>query len=376
VIQLNSDFEHVSKTAAKTEGPEGDSLIFGVGCFYFGVKPADIDHWEEHVAETLNHLPRVTDIQITSEIESGWTSIEGNAFPIEGYVEFKIEIPLPLQRQLLGKIHTEQRESYSIESYRVFMFYEYDGPVAFVVPDHPSAVILDSSGSIIIVREYLTKELSTGSEHVTFGIVAPTTFHGHFAVVLNKQAELVLLDRTASRGYDDFVFSCTVNVFSSAVEAAEYLFDKIKDELVFFYYLRERHHDRLRAAEEISALTGDLIGIYEGEGIRVRLRRLLTSNSKMRYLSIRALTAEYDAQVKSAADARKKDELYSSDITPYFTGEIESVMSEDFSGVLSGARDVASLLSEVRARQVEVTSLFLSAVAGGVAGALISLLVH
>ena len=123
-------------------------------------------------------------------------------------------------------------------------------------------------------------------------------------------------------------------------------------------------------------MTGNLIGIYEGKGIRAWLRRLFTSSSKTRYLALKALTAEYNAQVGKAEDVRIKDETYSSDVTPYFSSEIENVMSQNFAGVISGARDVASLLTDVRARQVEITSLFMSAVAGGAAGALISLLVH
>lgn len=362
--------------AAPKPPDAGDSLIFGIGCLYFGVKQGEIDHWEERVTETLNHLPRVSAINVNAEIEEGWTSIDGNVFPIDGYVEFKIEIPLPLQRQLLARINAERPGPYSIEAYRVFMFYEYYGPVAFVVLDDPSATIWDSSASIIIVREYLKKELATGPGRVRFDIVAPAPFHGDFAIELHEQAELIQLVRTRSRSYDDFVFRCASSAFTSATDAAEHLFGEIKDELMFFYYLRARHTSALHVAVEVSGLTGDLIAIYENRGIWAWIRRLFTSSSRMRYLALRALTAEYDAQVRVAADAKKKDEIYSSDVIPYFTHEIEGVMSDDFSGILTGARDVAGLLSEVRARQVEVTSLFISAVAGGVAGALISLLVH
>jgi hypothetical protein len=86
------------------------------------------------------------------------------------------------------------------------------------------------------------------------------------------------------------------------------------------------------------------------KGARAWIRRLFNSTSKTRYLALRALTAEYDAQVKAAEDARNKEELYSSDMLPYVSDEIDSVMLEDFSVVISGAQDVASLPSGVRAR--------------------------
>ncbi len=361
---------------ARPTSTKADPLIFGIGCLYFGVENKRISEWEERVTETLNRLPRVSDIEVNADISHGWRATEDNTYPIEGYVEFKIEIPLPLQRQLLAKITPERLESFSIETYRVLMYYEYYGPVTFIIIDEPSATVLDSSTSVIVIREYLKKELATGTGGVAFGVVGPAPFHGDFSLGLKEQAELVMLERIPSRSYDDFLFSCSARSFASTADAAEYLFGELTDELTFFYYLKVRRNDRLHDAGEISVLTGDLIQIYEGKGVRARTRRLFTSSSKTRYLALRALTAEYDAQVKAAADVRNKDELYSSDVVPYFEHEIEDAMSEDFSGVISGARDVAGLLSEVRARQVEVTSLFMSAVAGGVAGALISLLVH
>lgn len=360
---------------AKLASLNGDSLIFGVGCLYFGVKAKEIDGWEERVTEALNHLPRVSDIDVSADMSNGYRSIEQDTFPISGYVSFKIEIPSPLQRQLV-RVISDRHESYSIQAYRVFMLYEYYGPVAFVVADDPSATILNSAESVIIIREYFKKELSGGRGGAEFGFVGPAPFHGDFSIELHEQDELVLLERTPSRGYDEFVFSCSASDFTSAAEAAEHVFSEISDELTFFYYLKVRRNNRMYAAEEVQALTGNLVRIFEENGVRARARRLFTTNSKMRYLALKALTAEYDAQVNAAADARNKDEIYASDVNPYFSREIEDVITEDFSSVLSGAKDVASLLSEVRARQVEITSLFMSAVAGGVAGALISLLVH
>jgi len=364
------------QAASKLVGPRKDSLIFSVGCLYFGVRAKEIHGWEEHVTEMLNRLPRVSDINVSADVARGWKTIGGITFPIEGYVDFKLTIPLPLQRQLLTRVLSEHSKSYSIETYRVIMFYEYHGPVAFVIIDDSSAELWDSSDSTVIVREYLKKELPANPDSVKFGFVGPSPFHGDFAVELNEQAEPVLFERTASRAYDDFVFNCSASVFTSAADAAEHVFSEIKDELSFYYYLMDRRNERLRDAGEVNELTGDLVSIYEKKGMRAWARRLFTSSSKTRHLALKALTAEYDAKVKASEDARKKDEIYSSDVIPYFSDEIANVMLEDYSGVISGAREAASLLSEVRARQVEITSLFMSAVAGGVAGALISLLVH
>ena len=63
-------------------------------------------------------------------------------------------------------------------------------------------------------------------------------------------------------------------------------------------------------------------------------------------------------------------------MTPFFKIYVENEMSDQSSGVVAGAREVTALLDAARARQVEVTSLFLSALAGGLAGALVTVLIH
>jgi hypothetical protein len=76
--------EGALEAASKLVDPDEDSLVFSVGCLYFGVNAKDINEWEQHVTEMLNRLPRVSDINISADISHGWKSIDGNVFPIEG----------------------------------------------------------------------------------------------------------------------------------------------------------------------------------------------------------------------------------------------------------------------------------------------------
>jgi len=357
--------------------PEDASLIFGIGCLYFGVPIKEINSWAERVSATLDALSGVSDVLVTADVgEFGWKSIKDNAFPLDGSVTFKLRIPLEVQEQVTRGVIAISPELDPHENFQVFMFYDYYGPVSFIVVEDPSAEISFSSTSVIIVREYIEKQLKTMSTPARIGFVAPTSFHGDFMLKITEQDELLRLERTPTRAYAEFEFCCSADGFTTPAGALEFFFEEVKDELTFYYYLRTNRDTQFYATMEISALTSALIDIYERKGIRAWLRRMFTSSSKTRYLALKALVAEYNAQVNAAVAARNKDELYSADVIPYFSDEIDNVLSEDFSGFISGARDISSLLSEVRARQVEVTSLFLSAVAGGAAGALISLLVH
>jgi len=70
------------------------------------------------------------------------------------------------------------------------------------------------------------------------------------------------------------------------------------------------------------------------------------------------------------------NELYSEGAVPYFKDFLESEVSADRTNILLAAKEIVSVLDQARQRQIEITSLFFSAIAGGLAGALVSLLVH
>ena len=96
----------------------------------------------------------------------------------------------------------------------------------------------------------------------------------------------------------------------------------------------------------------------------------------MRKLALKVILEEYNTK-EGAAEARKEvDEHYSSNKFPCFKTYIEEEMSENYLADYSVAREVVTLLDQARGRQIEVTWLFISALAGGLAGALVSVLMH
>jgi hypothetical protein len=70
------------------------------------------------------------------------------------------------------------------------------------------------------------------------------------------------------------------------------------------------------------------------------------------------------------------DELYSRGVTPHFRDFLESEVASRHESEILAARETISILDQVRQKQIEVSSLFFSAIAGGLAGALVSLLAH
>jgi hypothetical protein len=96
----------------------------------------------------------------------------------------------------------------------------------------------------------------------------------------------------------------------------------------------------------------------------------------IRQVALRIVNAEYRAQAEDELSRHQLDELYSMGAVPYFKDFIERETASDNASRILAAKEIVSLLDQARERQIEVTSLFLSAVAGGLAGALVSLLIH
>jgi hypothetical protein len=154
------------------------------------------------------------------------------------------------------------------------------------------------------------------------------------------------------------------------------LFDSVSDELSLYYSLVSSRQDRGREGDEISILTQNLINIYQAKGFKARMRRIFTSSMKIRQVALRIVNAEYRAQAEDELSRHQLDELYSMGAVPYFKDFIERETASDNASRILAAKEIVSLLDQARERQIEVTSLFLSAVAGGLAGALVSLLIH
>jgi hypothetical protein len=96
----------------------------------------------------------------------------------------------------------------------------------------------------------------------------------------------------------------------------------------------------------------------------------------MRRLALKVILEECNTKEGAGWAGKDVDEHYSSNKFPCFKAYLEEEMSENYLADYSVAREVVTLLDQARGRQIEVTWLFLSALAGGLAAALVSVLMH
>ncbi len=351
---------------------EDECLYFGIGCLYFTARPGQDLSWEEAVKESLNSLARVSDVEVDlgvlldaeAQAPAGW-------YPTRGMLRFHLYIPLEEQKELHELLrHVPLNAEYFV----VMVHFRYFEPVAFILPQ--GAPSNDGTSAAVVVREYLHREFSRQELPAVLHVIGPTPFHADLCVrpaAIDKDFELV---RTPGRGYDEFAFLYSRDSFSSVALAAVTLFDNINDELSLFYSMLTRRADRLRERHELLALVQNLIQIYQAKGFTARTRRVFTSSTRIRRVALKAVNAEYQSQDDEQTLHEQMDELYSARAAFYFKDYLESEVASHHTAELLAAKEMVSLLDQARQRQIEVTSLFLSAIAGGLAGTLVSLLIH
>lgn len=353
-----------------------DGLAFGIGSIFFQIASTDISEWPPSVAETLEAVPSVGNLEmrfpsnLIVKVIVGQPS-DSHTYPAIGAMKFNITIPARLHGDLTrGRIRTNPGELFDVTT-----IYESYHPVTFVISQRSDGLTSGSQG-IVLVREFLKRELHNRPGSARMVTLGPSPLHVDASIEPADQADTFTLSSIARRGYDSFVFNYSKTSFTSPYDAAEHLFPLLAEELSLFYDLVERRNRRVKTSYEISNEAQRLIGQYQDTGMRTRLTRFFSSGPRMRHLTLKAINAEYNIQRDASLARDDIDRLYAKSAFPCFRKYLEKEIEPTNAVDLSNAKDIVSILSQSRSQQVEVASLFLSALAGGLAGALISVLVH
>ncbi len=233
----------------------------------------------------------------------------------------------------------------------------------FILPQASSDT--DTFWGVFAARKYLEKEFSRRDLPAEMHVVGPTPFHADLSVKaadIEQDFELVL---SPGKGSDKFTFLYSKESFSSPEIAAVTLIDRISDELSLFYSFNSTQEGRWRERNELVALVQNLIDIYQAKGFKARLCRMFTSSAKIRRVALKAVIAEYQSQGDERTSRDEMDELYSRGVTPYFRDFLESEVASRHESEILAARETISILDQARQKQIEVSSLFFSAIAGG-----------
>jgi len=347
-------------------------LYVGIACFYFSTSPNKLSTWAGNVRSRLASISSLSEIEVAGDGSSGHVFMNNGVVPIHGRVSFKVEIPMEIQATYMGGLAIDLE----VEKFWVHTLYERYGPVTYVVSEATSDPLVDASDHVVVVREYLKDQLARDADSIYFNILAPSPFHADLSLTIGHEKKQLSGRRTPTGTFDKFEFTASSELYGDTEDAVPDFLYQLSSELSLYYKLAAAYEKRLRAVMEINRLTERLLAIYETSSVKAWLVRTFTFSSRMRHLALVAIKEQYDNQAEATRSREEIEGIYATGIEPHFKDYLMTEMSKNFTDNVSAAREIASLLDQARGRQIGTIALFFSALAGGLAGALVSLLVR
>jgi hypothetical protein len=166
-----------------------------------------------------------------------------------------------------------------------------------------------------------------------------------------------------------------VNEFTSLQNAKFELFSRLEDELGFYYHLVS---SRLKAHGDWNDVKNTLAKLIDVQGKRKLSQRLLNVFLRGRYIN-QLFTAMVSLEANQIFRRNSIDEgyrgIYSKNEPTYLQFYVDDCLKEFTTYPTQQIGDVARFLEGRRSKTVELIIILLAALIGGVAGALLTMLV-
>jgi len=373
----------------------GDIIPFGIACFHFGIamNPPFRFTGEKYIAELrkfLESIPNIEQISITDiddvdqippqDIDEKIEDIHETrgVFPNWefGEIGFTLHIPERIQRQILpsSEICTERFE--------VSINYCFDMPVTFIKPINPTEMCRPSD-AVILVREFLDQQfINAKSEYIRFEVLGPSPFHADCYIQPDQDLDLNESglgfrseDVTAEAGYDELIFYYDAEMFENEKDAEDSIFHGLILELSFFYEIIQWRAIKIGKWEQIDEMLRDVLLIDRKKNAWDRfLEFVYYSGKKIKDLFIAIAIFERDLIFVKETMRRDYKDVYSERWSSHFKNFIDKEMKEDETYPTKELIQLLSYLEDKRTKNMELITMFISAIIGGGIGALITLL--
>ena len=382
-----------------------NSVSFGVGCFTFEVPDEDhmlmfspgtysVHDWARDVEAALRELPSLDSIEV-----DGFRSVRGDSppswrnelerliadgphesthkygdfqpHPSVGRIKFDVTIPTRTQEQVFNYVGSRVGAS---TVFSVDIHYDGGMPVAYI---RPAAVEAQPSTSVAVVREFLRSEFDSRlkDNKVKFAAMGPSPMWAEWSLrvapVTNGYAWEIDVDSTRP-GYA----AVEIIVDSSSAANLEVAFESAKFSLSqtladFYHMIGEQNMRRMRRR----FIEVQIEALIKSDSRRWPLgwfHRLFRGSGKANSLTLEILAGKLDEEtpIERQDKAGPNSPIRHLD---YFFSQQASAEGDSY---LENAHQIVSLLSTRYSHIVQVASVIVASLIGGLAGAAITALVQ
>ncbi|WP_156764984.1 hypothetical protein [Mycobacterium sp. 1081908.1] len=235
----------------------------------------------------------------------------------------------------------------------------------------------DPSAMVVLVREFLSRELRRLNTPIRIVTTGPSPFHADFDIRpksgLSSDLEHSWHDPGA--GYDRVTFYYDPDVTHSEA-AYEAITRSLLDPFSMYYEIVRDHDQRMAKAMTVANMANNLIAVHRRKGIRGWFFKTMRSGSQARELLLDAITAK---QSDMERRARLRSQLTRRDrgiALPDLSRICQQEIDEDFEDSLTTSENVARTLEGGRVLQYQVFVAASATIFGAFGGAITSLIVR
>lgn len=370
-----------------------EEITFGIGCFHFWpVRPSpftmDFESYVSAVDDALQSVQTITNI----EIDHGGSEVaidvahellqlsDGEDFvPHPSYLEirFNVYIPFRIQEKLY---ETELPPEVFAENFRVEIRYAYHGPVCFIEPVNPTEPARPSD-AVRLVRDYLEQEINSGDTGVKFDVLGPSPFHANFRLYPIETAPEARIERvftpqyTNTPGYDEISIAYSKSAFPTIDEARTKFYDASEQEFGLFYQIVLCRAQSLSAWEKIDGIMVELVDLQGKRKLAARLKNTLLRGKYIRELFTNLIIFESKQVEAQSFISNSYRDSYSNDERSFIKSYVDEEIAQQPSFPTKQANELALFLENRRSKSIELLVVLLSALVGGIAGSVITILV-
>jgi hypothetical protein len=378
-----------------------NSILFGVGCYHFGLKKAIAPRMNggdyiRELRKVLESIPNANNIKISAsedfetelviEADEPISSMgDGVDFfpPSSSDLEFSFELYIPerIQKNLFP---ISPRISLPTENFLVQIRDAIHFSVTFIELLNPTEEC-NPSDAVVVVREFLERHFSEiKSELIEFESLGPSPFHSNFYLFDNKTRksksgalEYYGFDvvHIPNKGYDTINFYFDKKIYSDLEEAKDALFFQLSDELGLFYRAIHANALQIDHWESIEELLEELIERSKAKGIKAALEKFTQTDKQIQNLVVELSEFESNQIFNSFSIKSSYQNFMREGIKPCLDTQIKEAMENIPVYPTSQVREVITLLENRRSKTIDNFIVLISAVLGGIIGAILTLLV-
>lgn len=379
------------------EGNRGlADLAFAFGCFHFGLKETahsslNIQGFIAEVQDALRSVPNVDNVRVDCDSDaynrvvrlSGKVlSLRGGDRPYpylpRGHISFDLLIPQGAQREILrGGRNTSRDPLTFTERFRVEIHYRYHFPIAVFRAIEPTSEP-DPSDAIIIIRKLLEREFKRQQQsHIDFQFLGPSPLHANFYLTASPEysetsSQTFNLDIEHRRGYDRYYFYYNASAHDSTEDAARRLLLDLFSELDLYYLIVSIENKKIHTWAEINKLSQSLTELYQRRGLKGFLTQTFKSTGLVNDTFVALADFESQAIFRDGMVRNSYRNVYSSDSGSYLREIVDREMEERTSYPTEQVRSLLQLFETRRLNALELRTVLISAISGGVFGGVVS----